>query len=155
MNRSIDYRTDFYSLGVTLYELLTGRPLFIVNEPIEWFHCHIAKQPAPPVEINPTIPRPLSNLVMKLLAKTAEDRYQSAKGIQADLQHCLDELRRTGTIAPFTLAAKDVSDRFQIPSGFTGAMARWLNCCRPSNAWPWAKAKSSWCRAIRASARPA
>jgi len=68
MNRSIDYRTDFYSFGVTLYELLTGHPLFSVSEPIEWFHYHIAKQPASPDEIEPTIPRPLARIVMKLLA---------------------------------------------------------------------------------------
>ncbi len=120
MNRSIDYRTDFYSLGVTLYELLTGRPLFIVSEPIEWFHCHIAKQPKPPADFEPSIPRPLSELVMKLLAKTAEDRYQSAQGIKADLQHCLDEFTRTGSIAPFALARKDVSDRLQIPQRLYG-----------------------------------
>ncbi|MDA8138412.1 MAG: diguanylate cyclase [Desulfobacteraceae bacterium] len=120
MNRSIDYRTDFYSLGVTLYELLTGRPLFIVSEPIEWFHCHIAKQPVAPVDINPIIPRPISDIVMKLLAKTAEDRYQSAQGIRADLQYCLDQLRRTGDIAPFKLASHDISDRFQIPQRLYG-----------------------------------
>lgn len=120
MNRSIDYRTDFYSLGVTLYELLTGRPLFIVNEPIEWFHCHIAKQPAPPADINPAIPRPVSEIVMKLLAKTAEGRYQSTRGIQADLERCLAELHRTGDIPPFPLASQDVSDRFQIPQRLYG-----------------------------------
>ncbi len=120
MNRSIDYRSDFYSLGVTIYELLTGRTLFVVNEPIEWFHCHIAKKPIPPVEIDIKIPRPLSDLVMKLLAKTAEERYQSARGILADLQRCLDELRATGAIAPFDLGRFDQSQRFQIPQRLYG-----------------------------------
>lgn len=120
MNRSIDYRTDFYSFGVTLYELLTGQPQFVVSEPIEWFHCHIAKQPKPPAELDPKIPRPLSDIVIKLLAKTAEERYQSALGIQADLQHCLDELNRTGEIAPFALSGRDASDRLQIPERLYG-----------------------------------
>ncbi len=120
MNRSIDYRSDFYSLGVTLYEMLTGRPLFVVNEPIEWFHCHIAKKPTPPDEINPDILRPISDIIMKLIAKTAEDRYQSAHGILADLKHCLKELKQTGHIAPFPLAANDLSDRFQIPQRLYG-----------------------------------
>ncbi len=120
MNRSIDYRTDFYSLGVTLYELLTGRPLFIVSEPIEWFHCHIAKQPVPPEQIDPAIPGPVSDIVMKLLAKTAEDRYQSAHGIQHDLRRCLDAWRKTGTIQRFQLAGQDLSERFQIPQRLYG-----------------------------------
>ncbi|MBU1195600.1 MAG: diguanylate cyclase [Proteobacteria bacterium] len=120
MNRSIDYRTDFYSLGVTLYELVAGRPLFIVNEPIEWFHCHIARQPDSLTQINPDIPGPVCDIIMKLLAKTAEDRYQSAQGIQADLQQCLDQLNATGTIALFTIAQQDISDRFQIPQRLYG-----------------------------------
>ncbi len=120
MNRSIDYRTDFYSLGATLYELLAQRPLFVVSEPIEWFHCHIAKEPKPLCELDPTIPRPVSDIVMTLLAKTAEDRYQSAQGILADLQHCLDQLESTGTIKPFVLRRQDVPERFQVPQRLYG-----------------------------------
>lgn len=119
-NRSIDYRTDLYSFGVTLYELLTGRPLFVVSEPIEWFHCHIARQPFPPAEVDPNIPGPISDIIMKLLAKTAADRYQSALGVQADLRHCLDELAGKGRIASFDLARQDISDRFQIPQRLYG-----------------------------------
>ena len=120
MNRPIDYRTDFYSLGVTLYELLTGRPLFIVSEPIEWFHCHIAKKPKPPIALDPSIPRGLSELVMKLLAKTAEERYQSAQGLLADLEHCLDELEQTGGIHSFVLGTRDIPDRFQVSQRLYG-----------------------------------
>ncbi len=120
MNRSIDYRTDLYSFGVTLYELLTGQPLFIVSEPIEWFHCHIAKQPVPPAQVDPDIPKPVSDIVMKLLAKTAENRYQSAQGLRADLQHCLEALHRQAVVEPFDLARHDVSERFQIPQRLYG-----------------------------------
>lgn len=120
MNRAIDYRTDFYSLGATFYELLTGQPMFSVSEPIEWFHCHIARQPRPPAELNPKIPRQLSDIVMKLLAKTAEDRYQSALGIRKDLKRCLDMLHESGNIEPFALARGDVTDRFQIPQRLYG-----------------------------------
>lgn len=113
MNRPIDYRTDFYSLGVTLYELLTGRPLFIVSEPIEWFHCHIAKKPKPPIALDPSIPRGLSELVMKLLAKTAEERYQSAQGLLADLEHCLDELEQASDTMQVTVEFAFAHDRIQ------------------------------------------
>lgn len=124
MNRSIDYRTDFYSLGVTLYELLTQRPLFIVSEAIEWFHAHIARQPKAPTDIDPAIPQAVSEIVMKLLAKTAEDRYQSARGICADLQRCLDELERDGNITPFALGREDAPDRFQILQRLYGREAQ-------------------------------
>lgn len=120
MNRSIDYRSDFYSFGVTLFELLMGRLPFEVSEPIEWFHCHIAKQPQAPKEIDPAIPAAVSDIVMKLMAKMAEDRYQSASGIQADLQRCLDQLQQRGSIKPFVLGADDVPQRFQIPQRLYG-----------------------------------
>src|SRR5919202_3313308 len=89
MNRLLDYRTDFYSLGVTFYELLTNQLPFESNDALELVHCHIAKHPIPPHEINPDIPLTVSELVIKLMAKTAEERYQSAWGIKADLETCL------------------------------------------------------------------
>lgn len=120
MNRSLDYRTDYYALGVTLYELLTGRLPFDTNDPIELVHCHIAKEPIPPHQIDPTIPEVISSIILKLLKKTAEERYQSIWGIQADLQRCLEQLSLHSTITPFKLAEKDISDRFQISQKLYG-----------------------------------
>lgn len=120
MNRSIDYRSDYYSLGASLYELITGQKLFDADEPIEWFHCHIAKQPTPAYQLNSDIPIALSNIVMKLLGKMAEDRYQSAWGIQADLQCCLEQLQKSGRIETFPLARHDVPNRFHIPQRLYG-----------------------------------
>ncbi|MCL1472182.1 AAA family ATPase [Argonema antarcticum A004/B2] len=120
MNRSMDYRTDFYSLGVTFYELLTSQLPFDAQEAIELVHCHIAKQPVPLHEINPQIPKPVSEIVTKLLAKTAEDRYQSAWGIKADLEECLAQLQSNGQILEFPLGRQDISDKFQIPQKLYG-----------------------------------
>ncbi len=114
MNRTLDYRTDFYSLGVTFYELLTYRLPFIVNDAMELVHCHIARQPISPHELSPEIPRVLSDIVMRLLAKNAEDRYQSACGIKVDLQECLQQLQRSSQILEFPLCRQDNSDKFQI-----------------------------------------
>ncbi|MEK0180391.1 AAA family ATPase [Microcoleus anatoxicus] len=125
MNRALDYRTDFYSLGVTFYELLTGKQPFITSDELELVHCHLAKQPTPPHQVaksQPIDPLPiaLSQIVMKLMAKTAEERYQSAWGLKADLEICLEQLKVTGTIAEFPLLTQDVCDRFQIPQKLYG-----------------------------------
>lgn len=142
MNRSLDYRTDFYSLGITFYELLTGKLPFETIDALELVHCHIAKQPLPPLvgakhsgdrlSGNPTdlfpnaspfpseIPQIIADIVMKLMAKTAEDRYQSAFGIKADLEECLYQLEQNGIISHFSIAQQDISDKFQLPQKLYG-----------------------------------
>ncbi len=125
MNRSLDYRTDFYSLGVTFYELLTGQLPFATTDAMELVHCQIAKQPVPPCELvgrqgDESLPIIISDIVMKLMAKTAENRYQSAWGLKADLEECLRQLETTGTIEEFPLGSQDISDKFQIPQKIYG-----------------------------------
>jgi signal transduction histidine kinase/serine/threonine protein kinase len=119
MNRCLDYRTDFYSLGVTFYKLLTGKLPFQTKDVLELVHCHIAKVPTFPNTPYPT-PHTLKEIVMKLMAKKAEDRYQSTWGIQADLEQCLKQLKTTGQIAEFTVGQQDISDQFQIPQKLYG-----------------------------------
>ncbi|MBD2595677.1 AAA family ATPase [Nostoc spongiaeforme FACHB-130] len=123
MNRGIDYRTDFYSLGVTFYELLTGELPFSSNDAMELVHCHLAKTAPLITEINPQIPLVLSEIVSKLMAKNTEDRYQSALGLKSDLMNCLTQLRETGKIDSFKIANRDVCDRFIIPDKLYGREA--------------------------------
>ncbi|OKH37413.1 serine/threonine-protein kinase PknK [[Phormidium ambiguum] IAM M-71] len=120
MNRAVDYRTDYYSLGITFYELLTGQLPYKYNDPIELVHAHIAKIALPPSEIDSKIPPMISKIVMKLLEKTAEARYQSTWGIIADLEECLDQLNSKGKIAEFAIAQKDLTNKFQIPQKLYG-----------------------------------
>ncbi|MGF1488085.1 MAG: AAA family ATPase [Prochloraceae cyanobacterium] len=116
MNRPLDYRTDFYSLGVTFYELLTNQLPFKQDDLLELIHCHIAKKPTPPEELNSKIPKAISDIVLKLMAKNAEQRYQSAWGIKVDLENCLDRLQTENKIFQFNfqLGRGDISSKFQI-----------------------------------------
>ncbi|GBF81828.1 AAA family ATPase [Aphanothece sacrum] len=120
MNRGIDYRSDFYSLGVTFYELLSNKLPFETTDLMELVHCHIAQQPLPIHELIPDIPLAVSNIVRKLLAKTPEERYQSAWGIKADLETCLNQLKTLGQISQFPLGSQDIAQKFHIPQKLYG-----------------------------------
>ncbi|MGB1241733.1 MAG: AAA family ATPase, partial [Chitinophagales bacterium] len=120
MNRKVDYRTDLYSLGVTFYEFLTGKLPFNHTEPIKLIHQHLAHTPDPPHFIRVDIPYQISSIVLKLLAKNAESRYQSAFGLQKDLEQCLLQLQKNQTIKSFLLATNDLPNSFNIPEKLYG-----------------------------------
>jgi predicted ATPase/signal transduction histidine kinase len=120
MNRPIDCRSDLYSLGVVFYQLLAGRLPFEAEDAVGWVHCHVARQPRALDQVRPSLPRPLVDIIGKLLAKLPDHRYQSAPGLHHDLERCLHEWNERGAIAAFPLGGRDVSEEFRIPHKLYG-----------------------------------
>ena len=120
MNRSIDSRSDLYALGVTFYQMLTGALPFTASDPMEWVHCHIARRPIAPAERLKEIPNAVSAIVMQLLAKTPEERYQTAGGVERDLRRCLNAWKTEGRIDDFRIGEYDMPDRLLIPEKLYG-----------------------------------
>lgn len=120
INRALDYRADYYALGATAYHLLVGQPPFVSDNPIELIHRHLAVAPTPLNELSPDIPQTVSDIILKLLAKSPEDRYQNSKGILHDIQYCIEAFERSGKIEEMTVGQQDVSSTFYIPNKLYG-----------------------------------
>jgi predicted ATPase/signal transduction histidine kinase/tRNA A-37 threonylcarbamoyl transferase component Bud32 len=120
MNRDVDYRSDYYSLGVTLHQLVTGERPFNATDALELVHCHIARKPPPAHHVAPDVPEAVSAILLKLMAKMAEARYQSSYGIKADLSACLEQVRATGTVTGLAVGGADIPEQFQIPQKLYG-----------------------------------
>lgn len=120
MNRCIDYRTDFYSLGITLYQLFTNSLPFEAKDNLQLIHCHLAVQPVTPMARVPSLPKAISDIVLKLISKAAEDRYQGCWGIKVDLEKCLGLVLNGNSDFEFTIAEEDIPERFQIPQKLYG-----------------------------------
>ncbi|WP_229751415.1 ATP-binding protein, partial [Undibacterium terreum] len=120
MNRSVDSRSDLYAFGVTLYQMLTGSLPFTATDPMEWVHCHIAREAVPPHVRVTHLPSMLSAIIMKLLAKASEERYQTATGVEADLQRCLAQWETGRYIDEFSIGEGDIPDRLMIPEKLYG-----------------------------------
>ncbi|HET6346318.1 MAG TPA: AAA family ATPase, partial [Myxococcota bacterium] len=123
MNRGVDYRSDLYAVGMLLFELLAGRPAFEAQGPLEWIHAQIAREPLRLDAVNPSVPAPLAAVIAKLQAKMADDRYQTVRGLEADLERCRDAWQRTGVMPDLDLGAEDVPRRFLIPERLYGREA--------------------------------
>jgi diguanylate cyclase (GGDEF)-like protein len=114
MDRKVDFRSDYYSFGICLYEMITGRLPFVTKDPLRLIHCHIAKSPLTPHELNLDIPKPVSNIVMKLMAKNPEDRYQNMRAIHTDLTNCIQQLASSGEIKDFDIGKHDIPRHFSL-----------------------------------------
>lgn len=114
MNRTVDYRSDLYSLGATLFHLLTGHPPFVSNDPLELVHSHLAKRPPSPSSLNPILPPVVSDLILRLLEKNPSDRYQSARGVENDLEAIIERLERSRDTSEVQLGRGDAPTRFSV-----------------------------------------